>query len=375
MFKNNRSLTATLVTDDLGPGGAERVLALMANYWARNGWQISFMTLNNGNAPHFWNLDPAVDYVDFNWSQIWRASIPKMRMLCTLISLRAALQRTKPDVIISFLNTTNVSVLMATYKLGIPVIVSERNDPHLDTISTYWERRRRWFYPMAACVVAQTQNALDYFSPRVQAHGCVIPNPVWVPDVVDTRGTCEKADLTQKEIIAVGRLTEQKGFDLLITAFARVAATSPDWSLTIWGEGPEQLRLETMVRNLGLEGKVRLPGKTQQIYAQLKQADLFVLSSRYEGFPNALCEAMACGLPVISFDCPSGPGEIIRNGVDGVLVPPGDTDTLANAIQRLMNDEALRERLAGQAPQVLERFSLGRIMSMWESLISTCVKR
>jgi len=370
----DHSFSATLVIAHLGLGGAERIIALLANHWARKGWRITLMTLDHGNEAHFYPIDPAVKHVDFGWSRVWKSAIPKLRMPCTLLALRAALRRTKPNVIVSFLDTTNVSVLMASFGMGIPVIVSERNDPHYEAVSTSWDRLRRWFYPAAACVVAQTQRALDYFSLRVRERGCVIPNPVLLPNAIDRSGRKSEGDHMRCGVIAVGRLSEQKGFDLLLTAFAQIAPDNPDWSLTIWGEGNERRRLEAMVRNLGLDERVDLPGKTQRIFEHLPRADLFVLSSRYEGFPNALCEAMACGVPAISFDCPSGPNEIIRDGIDGILVPAGNVDALAYAMQRLMNDRTLRASLSIRAPEVLERFNAERIFARWEQVVHSCVK-
>jgi len=156
----------------------------------------------------------------------------------------------------------------------------------------------------------------------------------------------------------------------LIQAFARCAASRDSWSLSILGEGRERRNLEILATDLGIADRVSIPGEVRDPGSILRGMDLFVLPSRWEGFPNALLEAMACGLAVIAVDCPSGPRDIIRDGMDGVLVPPNDVDALVAAMDRLMADHAERQRLGVNAVGVVERFGLERIMNMWDEVVA-----
>jgi GalNAc-alpha-(1->4)-GalNAc-alpha-(1->3)-diNAcBac-PP-undecaprenol alpha-1,4-N-acetyl-D-galactosaminyltransferase len=179
---------------------------------------------------------------------------------------------------------------------------------------------------------------------------------------------------TIQTILAVGRLYPEKGFDLLLEAFAKCAAAHPNWNLRIIGEGPERELLAQLIGQFGLLERVRIDPVLPDLSSSLTQADLFVLSSCHEGFPNVLLEAMAAGVPVISFDCESGPRDIIRHGIDGVLVPAGDVGALALALDRLMGSAADRAQLAERAPEVIERFSLAKIATMWRNVLElvTC---
>jgi glycosyltransferase involved in cell wall biosynthesis len=170
-------------------------------------------------------------------------------------------------------------------------------------------------------------------------------------------------------LVAMGRLGPEKGFDLLIAAFARLAATHPEWSLTILGEGRERARLEALVESLGMTGRVSLPGRAADPLPHLAIAHVFALSSRREGFPNALLEAMAAGLPPVAFDCRSGPAEIITDGVNGLLVPDGDVDALAASLRRLMESPAERQRLGANARGVADVLSPDRILLAWDALV------
>jgi glycosyltransferase involved in cell wall biosynthesis len=280
--------------------------------------------------------------------------------------LRRALAETVPDAVISLMTATNILTLLATAGWKQPVLVQEQIDPHGEPIGRLWETLRRWTYPRATHVVVLNERSLSYFSPAVQKRGRIIPNPAVISGAPRTSSPRHDG---AKTLIAMGRLVEQKGFDLLIAAFAKIAAENPQWSLTILGEGPLRADLEALIATHGLRDRVRLPGLSREPHEHLRAADLFVLSSRYEGFPLALCEALACGLPAVAFDCPTGPSEIIRPGLDGLLVPPGDVAALSAALQELMRDQPRRESLAARAPEVLQRFGLEKIMGLWEALL------
>ena len=170
----------------------------------------------------------------------------------------------------------------------------------------------------------------------------------------------------------MGRLTRQKGFDVLLEAFARCNPQNRDWCLIILGEGEERSRLEALALRLGIESAVKFPGYVPEATRVLRDGDLFVLPSRYQGFPNALLEAMACGLPVISTDCPSGPSAIVRHGIDGLLIPPEDVVALSTAMCQLFATPDDRKRLASRAVEVVERFSLSTVMRSWDELLVKC---
>ena len=189
-----------------------------------------------------------------------------------------------------------------------------------------------------------------------------IPNAV--PDVPLGPG-----DPGAHALIAAGRLESQKGFDLLLEAFAAVAAKHPDWILDIFGKGTRRETLEQSVVDLGLRGRARINAPTDRLGERMRDASVYVLSSRYEGFPIVLLEAMAAGLAVVSFDCPTGPNEIVADGTSGLLVPAEDVPALAAALDRIMDDESLRRRLAAAAPSAVLPYSLEKVGRRWDELL------
>jgi glycosyltransferase involved in cell wall biosynthesis len=197
----------------------------------------------------------------------------------------------------------------------------------------------------------------------------VIPNPVLLEQ--DREGARRAGDEPRaaQEIVAAGRLVPQKGFDLLIESFAQLALIHPEWSLTIYGEGPERFALEAAICDRRLIGRIKLPGLCKDMRTALRQASLFVLPSRFEGYPNVLLEALACGCPVIATDCPGGVKEILGRGHYGVLVPSGNVARLAKALQAMMQDPAEREYYAARAPEAVKDLNVAAIAQRWIDLL------
>lgn len=358
-----------LIIHSLVGGGAERVMTRMANYWAAKGWEVILFTLVDDTVPPFYPLDPRVELRCLGVaSRSTQKGEALMRNFWRVRRLRGVLSKDSLDVVISFMMPMNVLAILAMLGTGIPLIISERSDPSQQMISRFWKWLRLLSYGFAGALAVQSERARRYFPWYVRRKSRVIPNPV----EVDQAPVGPKPG---KLICAMGRLEYQKGFDLLLRAFNRIAGEYPDWQLEIWGEGTRRQNLEELRGILGLQGRVHFPGLTREPYKQLRRSEIFVLSSLYEGFPNVLCEAMACGVPVISFDCPSGPREIIRAGVDGILVPARDVDGLADAIRRLISDPKERRYLAQRAPEVLERFGKEHVMGLWEELIELVLGR
>jgi GalNAc-alpha-(1->4)-GalNAc-alpha-(1->3)-diNAcBac-PP-undecaprenol alpha-1,4-N-acetyl-D-galactosaminyltransferase len=224
---------------------------------------------------------------------------------------------------------------------------------------------RLWTYPRADQTVVLNQKAKSYFPARIQEQTTIIPNPVLLEG--DENGDDEP--FSGSVIVAMGRLTEEKRIEDLLRAFALLKDQNPEWNLKIMGDGPLRSELEFMRDSLGLQQRVDFLGVVKDPYSVLRRADLFVLPSRFEGFPLALCEAMACGLPVISTEYHDGVRDIIDDGVNGVLVPVGEIKTMSLAMNRLMGDENERKRLGAKAVDILHQFGLEKIMGTWEGLI------
>jgi glycosyltransferase involved in cell wall biosynthesis len=376
----------TIVIHSLDGGGAERTAARMANDWAEAGHSVTLITLDSADSDRY-GLMPAVDRQALDVMGHSSNPLAALRNNFRRISvLRRAIAAAGPQRVISLTDKTNVLTLAACRKLDVPVIVAERTDPRYHQIGRVWSYLRQRLYPRATALVVQTDSVRNALRPMMAGR------PIYViPNLVENKGTSlisaeqrapseNQSDLSdksvmfpfppdRKRVVGMGRLTREKGFDLLVRAFAETARRRPSWDLVIFGEGAERGLLERLAAESGLAERVFLPGWSDDPSKALKAADLFVLPSRYEGFPNALLEAMAAGLPAISFDCPSGPYEIIRDGYDGLLVRAESAEWLAAAMDRLMRDSNARRLLAEKAPEVLQRFTPERYYARWEAVL------
>lgn len=344
----------------LGAGGAERVLSLLSAAWVERGLRITVIAFDQDGDPIFHRLDERVGLIRLGRPPTARHPL---RVLRRITALRRTLGAVRPDLTISFLTKINVLVLLASLGTRRRVIVSERNNPDAQDAAAIWNRLFAMLHARAAAIVMQTDASVRCLPPAARRQACVIGNPIAASAEV-------RAARDHHVLAAVGRLTRQKGFDLLVEAFARIADRHPDWRLRIWGGGEMRLALETLVAERDLERRVDLPGNSTEPGGWISGADAFVLSSRYEGFPNALGEAMAAGLPVAAFNCDFGPGSIIRDGVDGLLVEPEDVQALSAALDRLLGDRLLRAQLGAAASAGMRRFAPAKVVAQWDVLIA-----
>ncbi len=355
-----------MVIASLRGGGAERVMTLLANEWVRRGRRVSIITLEDSQDAYA--LAPEVERVRLGVSGASRGKWDALRNNWRrLTALRRAILQQNPAVVISFMDVTNILTLLATRGSGLRVIVSERIDPRRHEIGAGWRRLRRKVYPWCDALVVQTRAVASWAEEFLNAGKVrVIANPVQPgagSDAVPSPNW-----LPRKYIVAMGRLDPQKGFDLLLRAFAEIAPQHPDLHLVIMGEGRERPGLEQLVKEAGLEEQVLLPGRVDDPWPVLRRSEIFVLSSRYEGFPNALLEAMALGAAVVSFDCPSGPADLIQHKKNGLLVEAENPDALARAIDSLLKNDTKRLALGRMAKKDAVDFSVSRITDLWEKL-------
>ena len=295
--------------------------------------------------------------------------------------IRAQLRGIRPDILLSFMWYPN-AIAIITKKLmrgNVKVIVSERT-----STSIYSSKRDnnwrnfiiRFLYPRANLIVSPSrkiaQNIISQSVPRSKVR--VIHNPVDISAISKhAKEEIEHQWYRKKEsiVIAVGRLGNEKGFDYLIKAIALLAGEGIQCKLIILGEGKEKENLLRLVEKLGLNDRVSFEGFQENPYKYLARSTVFVLSSLYEGFPNVLLEAMALGIPSVATRCPTGPDEIITEGVDGILVPPADEKAIADAIKKLLLDEDLRKRLSEAGKRRIQDFAIEKIVKQYEDAIES----
>lgn len=360
------------VISSLAAGGAQRVLVDLAHFLVDRGHRVAVLTYASDIDDHFVLSEQVDRHALPPQARVGRLPLPSRAYanFIRFMQVRLLIRDISPDVVLSFIDITNVVVLAASRGLQTPVVVSERVHPRYHRIGFWWSVLRRVLYPFADRLVVQTsviQRWSRWVVPQTKVR--VIPNSVASVGADDIPTSRESI------VVAVGRLHTQKGFDLLVRAFADSSIWRDGWRLVIIGEGPERANLEALIEEHDLRSSISLPGETARPQDWYRRCGIFVLSSRFEGFPNVLLEAMSFGAPCVAFDCPSGPAEIVRPGVDAELLPQEDVVALTSTLSRLASDSEARKRLGAAATGIDERFSPGLVFAEWERLLHEVARR
>ena len=359
-----------IVIHSLRGGGAERVVADMSAWWTDCGYKVSVVT-QAGSDTDVYTLDPRVTRHVLGTAGSSGGGVGGLLANLRRISrLRRVLRREKPTVVLGMMTTSSVLAVIASWRLSCRVIATEHTHPPVQRLPAIWQRLRQWAYPRAHRVVALTEDTARWIEREAPGSRlAVIPNAVRWPLQDGEPALAPTYSAGRRYVLAAGRLHPVKGFDRLVTAFATIAERFPDWDLVILGEGDCRTELEQQIHDLGLGERVTLPGRVGNISQWYLASDLYALSSRTEGLSNTLLEAMAAGLAPVAVDCDTGPREIIRDGIDGILVsPPDDADALAAHLSDLMAHPDKRQALARRAVDVRDRFSMPRVMALWGKL-------
>lgn len=347
-----------IVISSCGVGGTQRVAMHLADWLAsRCGCSCHVVSLRKPEAEAF-------DMSGYHYTELMPGK--------TVSQLKKLIRKETPDIVLSMGVPMSIYTVPACLFTRTKHIISERNDPAHFAGKTTIRILSRLVMKAANGYVFQTNEARNFYGGRIAKKSVVIPNPLFdMENVPDKPYPGER----KKTVVSVGRLNRQKNQKMLIQAFAEISDEFPEYSLTIWGEGPERADLEAKIRDLGMTEKIHLPGATGNVLREIYDEGAFVLCSDFEGIPNALMEAMALGLPCISTDCPcGGPKEIIEDGENGFLIPTNDVSALKNKLRMLLNDRPLAERMGSKAIRIREKFDLNTICREWYQYFKAIIK-
>ena len=318
------------VTNGLSSGGSERVLSLIANKMSERGYDTEIISLMN--------------------TEVFYTINPQLKLLF----------EQHPSVIIAFLNRVYSLTILSMLGTGIPVISSERSDPR--KFRPLYKILIRLALPFSRLHVVQTEHVKEYYPRFIQQKSVIIVNPV--NEKIGIIKPVERKDV----IISVGRLDRQKNQIMMIDAFKTIAAKHPYYKLYIYGEGPLRDMLERHVKEVGLEGRVLLPGRCSEMMERMNEARVFCLSSDYEGMSNAMLEAICLGLPIVT-TLVSGVKELVKDGVNGYVVPVKDTSAFSKALDKILSEVKQQEKISEENRKMASRFDINNITDLWEEQI------
>ncbi len=369
--------------------GTERVMADKINYLANHGFCVSLITYEQGNHSLAFPLNKSVDHIDLDTRFFTLSKYPIYTRFVHYIilkhtfrkKLQTIIEKKNPNIIITTTYSLKISKDILKVKKNAKVII-ESHVSH-DSVIRHYDYSKGSILRYLAMLYdynnIRSIKQFDYFVALTQKDAnqwrkhltnvIVIPNPVTkYPDVLT------KNKQTKYRIIAVGRLNHQKGFDKLIDAFSLISEKYPLWHIDIFGQGELYEVLCSQIEKYSLKDRIIIRQPTPNIYEEYLNSDFYVLSSNFEGFGLVIIEAMACGLPVVSFDCPYGPDEIITNNKDGILVPKQNTALLAHSMERLIENENERNTMATEARLTAKKYIIENIMQQWKRLFFNTFK-
>ena len=351
----------------LTKGGAERVITNLAEYFYSKGYQVWMITKFRAETEY--SLSEGIVRIIADLTKEEEKGRIRNFFNRTL-KLRKIIKEIHPDVVVSFIGKSNLRTIAATRGTGIPAVVSVRSNPTRE-IGSGWKRLFTFLlFGMAEGVVLQTTEAKEFFPKWIQKKAIVLQNSL-NPEFIRPAYTGVK----RKEIVSVGRIDHNKNQKMLIETFAPLAEEFPEWNVVLYGDGDAKKGLEERVRTLGLEERILFQGVQSNIPEKIEGASIFALTSKQEGMPNALIEAMVLGIAVVSTDCPcGGPRDLITQNENGILIPPDDTKALTDALKLLMTDDNMRQRLGRNAMQLKERVLPENINAQWETYIGGIIK-
>ena len=348
----------------LTPGGAERVISTLSNGLIED-FEVTIITFRKSDP--FYRLDERIKVVScFDQIEKPTSVLGSLKLNYTILKRVTHIVKAEQiDLLIGFITSANIIATMAARRNRIPSLISERNDPLKKDIPKFWLFLRKRIYPKADHLIVQTEKVKAIYTEMLKSDRItVLPNPI-SSDLSKLRTTHPERE---KLILTVGRLNNDKRHDKLIKAVHRLKLKG--WKVIIIGKGPNKTKLTNLIESLNLSDQIEILSGIKNIQYYYSKASIFVFTSKAEGFPNVLLEAMHFGLPCISTDCNYGPSDLITDGKDGFLVPVNDQEALEEKIDLLIKDKALQKIFSANAVQTTENYTSDKVTTKWKSLIN-----
>lgn len=355
--KNRKRLL--VVSHGIGGGGAQKVTAMLANGFSDRGYQVRIVTASPSE--RIYKIRQDIEYMPIDARQ--KTSF--LRTFYRIKEIRKNIADYKPDFILSLSAVPNMLTIIARGRKNIDLVVSERTDPSRHPAGWLAAACRNYLYRFPKAVIFQTETAKAYFGKNIQRKGAVIPNAVPPDMLMAIEGR------RRKKIVGMGALSDQKDWMTGVRAFEMIEREHPEYRLIIYGDGPERIRIENYInRHKRLRNKVFLPGFADNVHDRIRDAEIFISSSAYDGISNSILEAMAMGLPCVCTDAPAGGARLlIDDGKNGFLVPVGDYKKMHDRILKLIEDKALAKQISRRAMEVRKIYEFSHVLDKWEKVL------